>query len=79
VEESKKKLNELEEWINAYDVPVDRTCVADIFYELKDEIEYWRAMYNSCLEECDNLLRLKDKEIQEQQEELELWRKEGMI
>jgi hypothetical protein len=79
LEESKKKLNELEEWINAYDTPVDRACVADIFYDLKDEIEYWRAMYSGCLEECENLIRLKDILIEEQQKELEAWRAEGMI
>lgn len=47
---SKDKLNELEEWIKAYDNPVDRVTLLDIFYELKDEIEYWKSMYENCRE-----------------------------
>lgn len=71
MEESKRKLKELEEWINAHDEPVDRVCVADIFGDLKSEIEYWMSMYDGQSEECEDLMKLKDKEIEQLQGQLD--------
>lgn len=52
--EIEKRFKELEDWINAYDLPVDRACVADIFYDLTGEIKFWKAkaeQYEKALKE----------------------------
>jgi predicted nucleic acid-binding Zn-ribbon protein len=45
---NENNLEELEKWITEYDEPIERSSVADIFYDLKDEITYLKMEINMC-------------------------------
>lgn len=78
----KKNMDELEEWINAYDEPIDRTCVADIFYEFKSEVEELEKALDKEVHmsfDIEGQLHEANDKIKELEEELKLWRLEGMI
>lgn len=50
-----KRLDELEEWINGYDEPISRQSVADIFYDLRSDIEYWQGLADERKKEIEYL------------------------
>lgn len=61
----KEKLDDLEQWINAYDLPIDRTCVADMFYELKSELEELERV-NIVLREYNGLYLNRNVELKKE-------------